>query len=103
MSEVSKKDGVGPVQPAPSPFVSWVTIKSAPGASTADGQPAYVQVSRCTAMLLTVIADGELFTMRMAPASYVQAETGTQPSKMVFGDPAQGVGKFVASARKLSA
>ena len=39
MSEVSKPVGVGPVQPAPSPVPSWVTMRLAPGARSAAGHP----------------------------------------------------------------
>src|SRR2546421_2639286 len=37
MSELSKVDGTGPVQPSAAPLPSWVTIRSWPGASWALG------------------------------------------------------------------
>src|SRR5438876_11329338 len=103
MSDESRKSGVGPVQPPGAPDCSWVTIRSAPGARSAAGQPVYVQVSmwRVTPPTWTVLP--ELLTIRMAPPSYTQAETGAHPSNVVWGDPAHGVGKLAGSARRLAA
>src|SRR6266568_5120953 len=100
MSEVSICPAT---QPGASPLAVCVTIRSAPGASVAGVQPVKVQVSTWTATASTVTVADELFTMRTAPASNTQADTGAQPRNTVFGEPAHGVGKFATSARRLSA
>ena len=56
-----------------------------------------------TAIAFTVTVLPVLFAMRIAPPSYSQLATGRQPSKVVCGEPAHGVGKLVALARRLSA
>src|SRR5260370_40796817 len=74
----------------------------APCAGGALGYPRRVQVSTCTLTALTVTYEPLLLTTRTAPASYSQV-VGAHPSKIVLVDPSHGVGKVVASARRMSA
>src|SRR5882762_7971857 len=103
MSEVSNNVGNGPEQPSDAPLASCATIRSAPGLRTAAGQPVYRHDPRWTAIAFTVTVLPVLFAMRIVPPSYSQAATGKQPSNVVCGEPAHGVGKLAASARRLSA
>jgi hypothetical protein len=53
---------------------------------------------------LTVTGDVVSFCTRMAPASTPDARQAVvHPSKVVFGDPAQGFGKLAMERRALSA
>src|SRR5712691_10813585 len=80
-----------------------VTIKLPPFGSGALGHPVKVQLPTWTATELTVTGAPLLLTICTAPASNVQVAVDGQPSKVVLGEPAHGVGKFVALARTLSA
>src|SRR2546428_11705277 len=77
-------------------------ISPEPLCSTAPAQPVKVQEPTWTATDVTCTVPPVLFRISTAPASKVQALLAGQPWKIVLGDPAHGVGKFVGFDRKLS-
>src|SRR6267378_6437756 len=88
----------GPEQASPATGEVCVMTRLPPFGSTALGQPAKVQLPTWTATALTVTAAPELLMTCTAPASKVQASDDGQPSKIVLGEPSQGVGKLVGLA-----
>src|SRR5438132_5432921 len=93
----------GPLQPSVGTGAVCVTIRLPPFGSTTLGQPLKVQLPTITATELTVTAEPLLLMTCTAPASKTHADVSGQPWKITFGDPAQGVGKWVTLGCELSA
>src|SRR5690348_9894903 len=83
------------VQPSVAPDCSCVTIRPPPEGRLADGQPSNTQVPTVTTMASTCTALLEPLKTWTAPPSKTQLVAGTQPSKIVFGEPCHGVGKLI--------